>query len=112
MMAASVGGIPTEEEMNNFQWSNKMVKTEIRISGEGRNTNNREKDDGSMEEERSEERQKTTFKEAFLGRGQDENMAESIDEEDGIVSDDDHINDDEDRAWFSIGMTRAENMEV
>lgn len=53
-----------------------------------------------------------SFKEGVLGRGEDENMVDLGDEEDGFVSDDNQVDEDGDGPWYSMGMMRAEKVKA
>lgn len=87
------------------------MKTGVGISWEEISTGN-EKMGGSSEEEWNEERPKATFKEAFMGKKEDEIMVDSVEDEDDFASDENEVDEDGNKPWFSVRMTRAVKAEV
>lgn len=68
--------------------------------------------DGVTGESAKQTNNKISYKETVTGRVYLMGLGESEDLDDGLISDDDVIEESEDASWFGIGMTKEEKIEA
>lgn len=74
-------------------------------TGEGESSKGRESTD--REEDNKEDQRKISFRDLLMGSSEDVEMMDSLDGEDGDITDDDAMEDEYEGPWFNMGMTKG-----
>lgn len=99
--------IQTDEETDNLARSTKKVKV-----AEG-DINNQSSETNAADDQFSEGRRKTSYKEKVTGPSFDKEMGNGdVEDFDDNVFDDDEVVEDDMGPWFSMGMTKQEKIDA